>query len=191
MRTVADVVAGIEAGADALGFVFEPETPRYIGHDEKLLSFLGQLHVRPSFVAVFGTCPGFAHPAFRLVQASHFTGETLASRLLTVRPTPDFDLAAKRSEAETLHVVGLVVDAYHPDLEGGTGEQVDFDFARRIVEETPYPVFLAGGLNPDNVAEAIRYVRPYGVDASSGLESAPGVKDHTLMQRFVEAAKKA
>ncbi len=191
LTRVADVAAALESGADALGFVFEPSSPRYIGENLGLLSFLSELRIKQPLVAVFGECPGFVDPSFRLVQATKFTGATLGMKFLTVRPTPGFDLAACRAEAEAEQVVALVVDAYHPDRAGGTGELVDFDFAKKIVQDLPFPVFLAGGLNPDNVAEAIRYVAPYGVDASSGLESSPGVKDPALIQAFVEAAKNA
>ena len=72
---------------------------------------------------------------------------------------------------------------------GGTGKTVDWDFAAEIVEVLPKPVILAGGLTPDNVGEAIRKVRPYAVDVSSGIESSPGVKDHAKMKDFIQAAK--
>lgn len=74
---------------------------------------------------------------------------------------------------------------------GGTGVTHDWRAAARIVSECPVPVFLAGGLNPENVAEAIRFVRPAGVDASSGVESCVGVKDPDLVLRFVESVRGA
>jgi len=191
LTNIEDVVVALDAGANALGFVFASTSPRYMGDNEQLLDFLGQLRIVQPFVAVFGICPGFYQPAFQLVQATEYLGETLSQRFLTVRPTPEFDLQTMKRSAEDIGAVGLVVDAFHPVKEGGTGETVDFDFAKLIVDETPFPVILAGGLNPDNVAEAIRYVQPYGVDASSGLEMAPGKKDPALVARFVEAAKNA
>lgn len=191
LTSINDVVVALDAGANALGFVFAPTSPRYMGENTQLIDFLGQLSIVQPFVAVFGICPGFHHPAFQLVQATEFLGETIMQRFLTVRQTPEFDLAEIRQTAESLSVAALVVDAFHPTKEGGTGTTVDFDFAKMIVDETPFPVILAGGLNPENVAEAVRYVRPYGVDASSGLESSPGIKDPLLVARFIQAAKNA
>ncbi|NVM57099.1 MAG: phosphoribosylanthranilate isomerase [Desulfobacterales bacterium] len=81
-------------------------------------------------------------------------------------------------------VKGFVLDTYVKGLHGGTGKSFDWDLAK---EAKKYgPVILSGGLTPENVKEAIRVVRPYGVDASSGVESAPGIKDHEKMRRFVE-----
>ncbi len=81
----------------------------------------------------------------------------------------------------------LLVDAYHPHLHGGTGETADWSLAAALAGR--YPLLLAGGLDPTNVAEAVHAVRPWGVDVSSGVESAPGQKDHTAIRAFVAAAK--
>ncbi len=81
----------------------------------------------------------------------------------------------------------LLVDTPHPHLPGGTGEV--FDWARLAPIDRPF--LLAGGLTPDNVSAAVRQVRPFGVDASSGLESSPGVKDVDLIRRFIQEAKEA
>jgi len=81
-------------------------------------------------------------------------------------------------------VKGFLLDTYVKGQHGGTGKSFDWDLAR---EAKKYgPVILSGGLTPENVREAIRVVRPYGVDASSGVESAPGIKDYEKMRRFVE-----
>jgi phosphoribosylanthranilate isomerase len=80
----------------------------------------------------------------------------------------------------------LLVDTPHPDLPGGSGQT--FDWATLDIGR---PFLLAGGLTPDNVAEAVETVRPFGVDASSGLESSPGVKDADLIRRFIEEARQA
>jgi phosphoribosylanthranilate isomerase len=81
-----------------------------------------------------------------------------------------------------------LLDAYVADRLGGTGETFDWE---RAVEAKRFgrPVFLAGGLTPENVAEAVRHVRPYAVDVSSGVEASPGKKDHAKVNAFIEAAK--
>jgi phosphoribosylanthranilate isomerase len=83
-----------------------------------------------------------------------------------------------------------LLDAHAPGARGGTGETFNWDLALRA-KELGRPVFLAGGLTPENVAEAVRRVRPYAVDVSSGVESAPGRKDHQKVLAFIRAAKGA
>jgi phosphoribosylanthranilate isomerase len=78
-----------------------------------------------------------------------------------------------------------LLDAHDPDRRGGTGRMVDWALAASVAARRP--VLLAGGLRPDNVAEAIARVRPFGVDVSSGVESTPGVKDHDRLKAFFEA----
>ena len=81
----------------------------------------------------------------------------------------------------------LLLDSHAPGGAGGTGRA--FDWRRRV--DSAQPLWLAGGLNPDNVRQAVREFRPYAVDVSSGVEKEPGVKDHELLRRFMEAAKQA
>jgi phosphoribosylanthranilate isomerase len=81
----------------------------------------------------------------------------------------------------------LLVDAYHPKLYGGTGRVTDWSMAANIARR--YPMMLAGSLTPDNVAEAIRAVRPWGVDVSSGVEAEKGRKDHQKVREFIEAVR--
>ena len=80
----------------------------------------------------------------------------------------------------------VIVDSSH-----GQGRPYDPVHAREVVASSPVPVLLAGGLSPDNVCAAIRAVRPFGVDVASGVEAAPGVKDHARVRAFVLAAKRA
>ena len=82
----------------------------------------------------------------------------------------------------------FLLDAYDPDRAGGTGELVNLDIAAEAAKLGN--MILAGGLSPDNVAQTVKAVRPYGVDVSSGVESAPGRKDHDKIRRFVSEAKK-
>ena len=88
-----------------------------------------------------------------------------------------------------VHARVAPIDAYHPDAPGGTGLRADWALARTASRR--YPVILAGGLDPSNVAEAVRVVEPYAVDVASGVERAPGVKDPDKIRAFVERARAA
>jgi len=87
------------------------------------------------------------------------------------------------------HVDYHLVDAHHPDLFGGTGETFDWELLR--TRRSKVPLVLSGGLNPDNVVDAIRAVRPWGVDSASGTEASPGVKDPAKVKAFIESAQAA
>jgi len=85
----------------------------------------------------------------------------------------------------------VVLDSYSPASPGGTGQSVDWAAARAYVQASPVNVLLAGGLRAENVAEALRAVRPWGVDVSSGVEAQPGQKNLEAVKRFIEAARTA
>lgn len=85
----------------------------------------------------------------------------------------------------------VLIDAYDPERLGGTGQAIGWRTARAIVERTTLPVILAGGLTPETVSDAIRAVRPYAVDVSSGVESRPGAKDPEKVRAFIQAVKDA
>lgn len=86
-------------------------------------------------------------------------------------------------------VPSLIVDAYHPKLYGGTGETASIEVALAVIERIPR-MMLAGGLNPDNVAERIKAIQPWGVDVASGVEDGiPGLKDEARVKAFIEAVK--
>jgi phosphoribosylanthranilate isomerase len=87
-------------------------------------------------------------------------------------------------------VAALLLDRYNPVLHGGTGQRFDWRWARAATR-LHLPILLAGGLNPDNVADAVRIARPFGVDTASGVEIRPGVKDSQKIVRFVKRARAA
>lgn len=97
----------------------------------------------------------------------------------------EVEMYSKRGAAKV-----LLDTAASADGAGGTGVRSDWDAAAEIVRRSPVPVILAGGLNPDNVADAVRQVRPYGVDVASGVEREPGVKDWDAVRRFVASARR-
>ncbi len=84
----------------------------------------------------------------------------------------------------------LLIDAYHPQLPGGTGAKTDWTIARTLTKENA-GIFLAGGLTPENVSQAVRSVQPFGVDVASGVETAPGEKSHELVKRFIYHARQS
>ena len=89
--------------------------------------------------------------------------------------------------AEAFRTDYHLLDAHRPETPGGTGETFDWELVKR--RRTTVPLILAGGLRPDNVAEGIATVRPFAVDVASGVESAPGIKDHAAMAEFAERAR--
>lgn len=183
-----DVEWAIECGADRLGFVFEPSSPRYVGENSAFLDAIARLDPAIPRIAVFGPAPvAFEDPRFAAVQA---IGQRPSGTMTFIR-------AIRLEQASNVESVlqqagdadSFLLDAHSPVAFGGTGRRVDWGLAAEIVRSTPVPVFLAGGLGPDNVAEAIRIVQPAGVDVSSGVEEAPGIKSRERVRRFIEAAR--
>lgn len=190
-----DARAAIEAGADALGFVFALEAKsrgRYIEPDaaQEIIAKL------PPFVLTVAVCVNETQE--RLEQYLRFTdrvqlcGEEdpslckgLGSRAIkSLRVGPAFSLDQLAVYAPT----ACLLDTFRPGVHGGAGEIFDWRVARAAVE-CGYSIVLAGGLNPENVAAAIQAVRPDAVDVSSGVEKAPGRKDHERMREFIRQAK--
>lgn len=190
-----DALAACDAGADALGFVFAREAKdrnRYISPR----AAQEICHALPPFVAKVAVCVN--EPVDQIMQYLHFVdfvqlcGEEtpldcqfVARRAIKVfRAGPDFkpeDMLAYPTKA-------YLLDAATPGVHGGTGVPCDWELARRAVA-LGRPIILAGGLTPENVAEAVAKVRPYAVDVSGGVESAPGKKDHERVRLFIQNAK--
>jgi phosphoribosylanthranilate isomerase len=186
LRTVLDVEAAAEAGADAVGFVFHAPSPRHL---EPAAARALQAAVPPGVerVAVF------LHPAQALVDA---VLEAIAPDW--VQADAD-DLGALRLPRgqRVLPVLrsGGAVPASLPARclyesgRSGAGERADWTAAAGLARHTQ--LVLAGGLDPSNVADAVRAVRPFGVDVSSGVERGRGVKDAVLIREFIRAAREA
>lgn len=190
LTRAADARLAVDLGADALGFVLERTSPRFIGDEPpKWLLDLDPMIPR---VAVFGRVDRAPHrTAFDIVQGAEWVEypTAFARRFHTLRLR-----AGQRAEDflhQTINASALLLDAYKEGQYGGTGHTVDWDLAAEIVQRSERPVILAGGLNPSNVAQAVRRLRPYAVDVSSGIESAPGIKDWDRLKEFLEAAKAA
>ena len=191
-----DALTAVEAGADALGFVFYKESPRHIFPEEaaRIISLL------PPFVQAVGL---FVNEDPEIVnQVSRQCRLGLVQ--LHGDETPDYcrqidQRVIKAFRIRTLtcldpvadfRLSGCLLDAYSPSFYGGTGTSFNWEIAQEAVQRG-HKIVLAGGLTPDNVAEAIRQVRPYAVDVSSGVESAPGRKDTDKVRQFIRNAKEA
>jgi len=204
IKTLKDARAAIDAGADYLGFNFYPKSVRFIEMQAcaEITSVLKKEHPQVNLVGVFVNSPiaevqdilnacslhlaqlhgdetpevvaAFEGTAFKAIRLS--TDFETDSRTLT-------DFAEPRHRAEPV----LLVDASVKGVYGGSGVTADWNGAAALAKQ--YPLLLAGGLTPENVADAIRHVRPWGVDVASGVESAPGEKDSGKMKAFVKAVQ--
>jgi len=189
-----DARAAVDLGAAAVGFVFWPGSPRFIPPElartivERLQPFVATIGVfvdeAPEHVRSVAERVGLS-----AVQLHGRETPADAARLgLRIVKAVAADSRTLDALADWPESVTLLVDATDPDRRGGTGDRADWAVARRMAARRP--VMLAGGLTPENVAQAIRAVHPIGVDVSSGLESSPGVKDHGAMRRFFEAVRR-
>lgn len=193
----ADALAAVEAGANLLGFNFYSKSPRFITETEAA-KIRKQLPKRVEAVGIFVNASPADVTAFRKsvkLDIAQLHGdespETTAeiARLLPVikafRVEPDFPLATL---AEYPDVFAFLFDAAHTDQYGGTGRTTDWDVARRAAAD--HRIILAGGLKVENVAAAVRIVRPYGIDVASGVESKPGKKDHDRLREFIQEVRR-
>ena len=185
-----DARMAIEFGADAVGFVHEPSSPRCLSESDT--AWLQKLPPVPIKVAVFGRVTGAAFRGlFDLVQGAEWEEypEPSTKRIHTLRVR-----AGQRPAdfvQQTVNASALLLDAFKDGVYGGTGIALDWGFAAEFVALADRPVILAGGLTPDNVADAVRRVRPFMVDVSSGVEDVVGRKDLGKVRAFIEAARAA
>lgn len=191
-----DAVAAIQAGVDALGFNFYEQSPRHVTV-EQAAGIIRNLPPTVVRVGVFVNASedqvfhAIAECGLKLLQ---FHGEE----------TPEYCLqfglmsmkAIRMRDTQSLEVLqqyktdAWLLDTWSPDKLGGTGEKFNWDLAIQA-RNLGRLIFLAGGLTPENVGEAVRKVHPYAVDVSSGVETAPGKKDHARVKAFIQAAKEA
>jgi phosphoribosylanthranilate isomerase len=185
-----DAVAAIDLGASALGFVFWPDSPRFVD-PFRVRAIVAAL---PPFVSIVGV--------FVNQPAEYINAVATLARLTAVQLHGDEDPAfaagltrpvikavagpAAGSDADWPRRVTLLVDAHDAARRGGTGMLADWAAAAAAVARSRR-VLLAGGLTSDNIRDAVARVRPFGVDVSSGVESSPGIKDRGRMTAFFEA----
>jgi phosphoribosylanthranilate isomerase len=195
ITTAGDAEGAVEAGADALGFVFVPGTPRYICPDRAasiiaalppLVAAVGVFVDQPleEVLATVRTCRLGAvqlHGAEPAAYAQHLP--TRVIKAVRVRGAESLDaLAGYPAQA-------FLLDAFVEGQPGGTGVAIPWAWAREAKRHGR--IILSGGLRPETVAEAVRTVRPYGVDVSSGVERRPGVKDAEKVREFIAAVRRA
>lgn len=192
IKTVSDALAGMEAGADLIGFNFYLKSPRYIdvGRCRDIMSVMRRYgHV--TYVGVF------VNASVGEIRATMETcGLNLAQLHGDESPQMFTELNGKAFKAfrgiptkldgfARQDGPAFLVDASVKGLYGGSGVTADWKGAAELAKQ--YSLLLAGGLTPENVAEAVQQVKPWGVDVASGVESAPGVKDPSKMKAFVRA----
>ena len=194
ITNAADGLAAVEAGVDILGFIFHEQSPRYIT-PAAASDIIRQLP--PSIIKTgvfFDAPPEFVFAALGKCELNllQFHGSEppeycLQFGLMSMKAFRVRDAASLESLLE-YNTDAWLLDAYAPGKPGGTGATFNWDLAIEA-QRWGRPIFLAGGLTPANVAEAIRRVQPYAVDVSSGVETAPGKKDHAKIRAFIQAAK--
>ena len=189
--------AASDAGADAVGFVFHPKSRRFI-EPEEAFELVGLL---PPFVASVGLFVDAGVDRFSDMEElcptdlSQLHGNESEQVVRDCGPkvikAVKFDAATIEKELARWDKVDEVDAILVDGSAGGAGETFDWNALAKVKSATSKPIILAGGLTPANVAEAIRIVRPYGVDVSSGVESEPGQKDRTLIAAFCRAVRGA
>lgn len=194
-----DAECAVEVGAWAIGLNHWPGSPRRVD-PEAASEIAAAVRRRIELVGVFVNQP--LDEIARAVEDEHLTmvqlhgdeglsfcnevaRRTGAKVIKALRVRSTADVEAARAYRTDFHLF----DAYTPAAPGGTGESFDWELVGQ--RTTKVPAILAGGLRPDNVAEAIAVARPFAVDVASGIERAPGRKDHNLMADFVRRARAA
>lgn len=189
-----DALAAAEAGADALGFVFYPESPRFIEPGE-VRNIIAKL---PVFITTVGVFVDESEEMIRRiiresgVQTLQFHGAE--SPLLCTRFREKVIKAVRIKDAESINSMKMypldtfLLDTYHEKVKGGTGRTFDWKIAEKAKEYGR--IILSGGLTPSNVGEVLARVQPYGVDVSSGLEISPGKKDHRKIREFMKEVRR-
>ena len=194
ITSVEDGLAAAEAGADMIGLMFYEGSPRFISLEQAadISRALPPFLMR---VGVFVNAPAdlvmqaIAQCNLTMLQFhgdenSEFCTQFGLMSLKAFRTRDESSL----EQLENYETDAFLLDAHSKNGLGGTGETFNWDLAI-AARKFNKPIFLAGGLTPINVAEAVRQVRPFGVDVSSGVESAPGKKDHAKVKAFIAAAK--
>lgn len=189
ITNIEDAHLAVELGTDALGFIFVPDTPRFVQDFDLIASILSSI---PPFVTAVAVCSSIAQvPDLSLFHAVQIYSPQDSSipqgvkliRAVRVKDEGSLDEIAGVLEQERPHA--LLLDAYHAGALGGTGAAFNWELATRVIDTFHTPTILAGGLTPENVAMAVSTVHPYAVDVSSGVELAPGKKDPAKLRDFI------
>jgi len=195
IKSVKDALAAMEAGADLIGFNFYPKSPRYIdvGICRNIMSVMRQrghvtyvgVFVNASVEEVYATMEtcGLSLAQLHGDETPEMLNALNGKAFKAFRGIPSDITGYERNDAPA-----LLVDAVVKGVYGGSGVTADWSAAAELAKK--YPLLLAGGLTPENVADAVRQVKPWGVDVASGVESEPGEKDAAKMIQFVKEVKR-
>ncbi len=189
-----DALAAAEFGADALGFIFYKKSPRYID-PEKAVEIISQL---PPIIVPVGIFVNEREEKIReiqeltCIQTIQLHGDETPEfcQRFGVRVIKAFQVKDKESikHMAHYHVGAFLLDSYRDGQRGGTGTTFDWHLA--VVAKTFGKIILAGGLTPENAAEAVKLVQPYGVDVSGGVEREKGFKDHAKIKKFISEVRR-
>lgn len=215
IKTLKDALAAIDAGADYLGFNFYSKSVRFIEKETcaEITSVLKRKHPQIKLVGVFvnstvdevnnilETCSldlaqlhgdetpemlnALNEKAFKAIRLS--SPESAETSIYPFLISVTKSVSIRESVTESVGNPALLVDAAVKGIYGGSGVTADWSAAAELAKR--YPLLLAGGLTPENVADAVRQVNPWGVDVASGVESAAGEKDAAKMSAFVKAVR--
>lgn len=197
---VQDIEAAIKAGADAIGLVFYPPSPRNVSV-EQAKALIRQV---PAYVQVIGLFVNATADEIGRILSDipldvlQFHGDEppeLCQQIAAqyqrrwykaIQVKPDLDLKAQVCSYRQAGASAVLLDAWHPELKGGTGHQFDWS----IFPNLDLPLILAGGLTPENVERAIDITGAFAVDVSGGVEAAKGIKDQQLIERFMQGVQR-
>jgi phosphoribosylanthranilate isomerase len=185
-----DAIAAMEMGADLLGFNFYPDSPRYV-NAQQALDIIGKL---PAFADIVGV---FVNASLEQINETidlcqlnwiqlhgdedpQFCRQFLSRNIKTMKAIRVKDQRDIK-DADSFFTDAILLDAFNPAKYGGTGVSFDWNIIGNISKR----IFLAGGINPDNVADAVK-LGVYGIDVCSGIESQPGRKDHKKMKQLFD-----
>jgi phosphoribosylanthranilate isomerase len=204
IKTLKDALAAIEAGADYLGFNFYPNSVRFIEKETcaEIMSVLKKEHPQIKLVGVFVNSP--VEEVKAILETCHlhlaqlhgdetpemlesFNGKAFKAIRLSASTSFDESVSPFLKSVPESASPALLMDAAVKGVYGGSGVTADWSTAAELAKK--YPLLLAGGLTPENVADAVRQVKPWGVDVASGVESTAGEKDAAKMSAFVKAVK--
>lgn len=193
---IEDIHSAVNAGADAIGFVFYAPSPRSVTKEQakELIQ-----HV-PAYVQIVGLFVNATADKVAQVldvvpldmlqfhgdetpeQCQHISNQVGRRWYKAIQVKPGLDIQAEIQKYQDAGASAVLLDAWHPDLKGGTGHSFDWTTFPKL----NIPLILAGGLNPDNIEQAILTTQAYAVDVSGGVESAKGIKDQQLIERFMQ-----
>lgn len=193
---IQDINSAVHAGADAIGLVFYPPSPRHVNIEQAQ----GLLRNIPAYVQVVGLFVNATAEKIAAVLKQvpldilQFHGDespeqcqSIAQQVgrrwyKAIQVKPGLDVVAEIQKYQQAGASAVLLDAWHPELKGGTGHSFDWSSFPQL----DIPLILAGGLNPDNIEDAIHTTAAFAVDVSGGVESAKGIKDQQLIERFMQ-----